>query len=85
MTSYVEFRNIIINAIVGIKRATPELAAEWSAQSETDVDLATLGIDSMSIIDLCMDIEQKSGREVLIEELIENPTLNKLAKFLSEH
>ena len=39
----------------------------------------------MSVIDLCMDIEENTGREVLIEELIDNPTLNKLAKFLSEH
>lgn len=63
---------------------TTEQASATITLVTTDVALACLGIDSISVIDLCMDIEENIGREVLIEELIENPTLNKLAKFLGE-
>ena len=38
----------------------------------------------MAVIDLCMDIEKHTGREVLIDELVDNSSLNKLAKHLSE-
>jgi acyl carrier protein len=85
MKSYTDFRDVIINGLVGIKVFSPEQAANASANESIDVELATLGIDSMAVIDLCMDIEEHSGREILIEQLIDNPTINKLAKFLSEH
>ncbi len=84
MKTYSEFRTIIINALVGIKAIQPDTAAQWIA-GDNDVELASLGIDSMSVIDLCMDIEKHSGREVLIDELVENSTLHLLAKHLSEH
>jgi acyl carrier protein len=82
--TYSEFRTIIINALVLVKAIPPETAAPWIA-GDNDVELASLGIDSMSVIDLCMDIEKHSGREVLIDELVENSSLNQLAKHLSEH
>ena len=84
MKTYSEFRTIIINALVGIKAIQPDTAAQWIA-GDNDVELASLGIDSMSVIDLCMDIEKHSGREVLIDELVENSSLHLLAKYLSEH
>ncbi|MEO6608068.1 MAG: acyl carrier protein [Aestuariivirga sp.] len=84
MKTYSENRTLIINALVGIKAFQPEAAAEWIANADRDVELASLGIDSMAVIDLCMDIEKYTGREVLIDELVDNPTLNKLAKHLSE-
>ena len=85
MKSYLDFRNVIINALVSIKCFAPDKAVELSANEGDDVKLVTLGIDSMSVIDLCIDIEDHTGREVLIEELIDTPTINKLAKFLSEN
>ena len=85
MKSYTDFRNAIINGLVSVKVFSPEQAAKASANDADDVELATLGIDSMAVIDLCMDIEEHTGREILIEQLIDNPTINKLAKYLSEH
>jgi acyl carrier protein len=85
MNRYTKFRNAIITALVNIKVFTTEQATATISLDTSDVELASLGIDSMSVIDLCMDVEESTGREVLIEELIDNPTLNKLAKFLSEH
>jgi acyl carrier protein len=48
-----------------------------------DLEFAGLNIDSIKIVDLCVGLEEKLGREVSIEELIENPTLNKLADYVS--
>src|SRR5690349_2999990 len=44
-----------------------------------DIEFRGLRIDSMRIIDLCLGLEARLGREVEIEELIENPTLRRLA------
>jgi acyl carrier protein len=49
-----------------------------------DIEFAGLGIDSISIVDLCVGLEEKVGREVTIEELIENPSLNQLADHLTK-
>ena len=44
-----------------------------------DIELAGLGIDSMKVVDLCVGLEEEVGREIEVEELIENPTVNQLA------
>lgn len=44
-----------------------------------DIELAGLGIDSMKVVDLCVGLEEQVGREIEVEELIENPTVNQLA------
>jgi acyl carrier protein len=85
MISTQEFRVVIIDALVGIKSIDSDRRQALLADINADIELATLSIDSMSVIDLCMVIEEKTNREVLIEELIENPTINKLAKHLGEH
>lgn len=85
MISTQEFRVVIIDALVGIKSIDSDRRQALLADINADIELATLSIDSMSVIDLCMVIEEKTNREVLIEELIENPTINRLAKHLGEH
>jgi acyl carrier protein len=85
MISTQEFRVVIIDALVGIKSIDSDRRQALLADINADIELATLSIDSMSVIDLCMVIEEKTNREVLREELIENPTINKLAKHLGEH
>jgi acyl carrier protein len=84
MTGYRDARSIILNALVGIKCLPEERRDALIADSESDVELASLGITSMAVIDLCMDIEEHTGREILIEELIDNATLNKLAALIGE-
>lgn len=44
-----------------------------------DVEFAALGIDSMRVIELCLGLEARLGREIEVEELIENPSLKRLA------
>jgi acyl carrier protein len=45
----------------------------------SDIEFAGLGIDSMRVIDLCLGLEARLGREIEVEELIENSSLKRLA------
>lgn len=49
-----------------------------------DIELGGLGIDSMAIVDLCVAVEDKIGRELRVEEIIDNPTVNLLATHLAD-
>lgn len=85
MISAQEFRVVIIDALVAIKSIDIDHREALLADTNADIELLTLNIDSMAVIDLCMEIEEKTNREVLVEELTENPTINRLAKYLGEH
>jgi acyl carrier protein len=45
----------------------------------SDIEFAGLGIDSMRVIDLCLGLEARLGREIEVEELIEYSSLKRLA------
>jgi len=49
-----------------------------------DIPLGGLGIDSMAVVDLCVAVEDKIGRELRVEEIIDNPTVDLLAAHLAE-
>ena len=51
----------------------------------SDIELATLGIDSMAVINFCVALEETLKRDVEIEELIEHPSLNLLARHFAGH
>jgi len=68
-----EARTAILNVLKGLKLVDGDQVAA------PDIEFAGLGIDSMTVVDLCVGLEEQIGREVTIEELIENPTLNQLA------
>jgi acyl carrier protein len=48
-----------------------------------DIQLGGLGIDSMAVVDLCVAVEDKIGRELRVEEIIDNPTVDSLAAHLA--
>jgi acyl carrier protein len=68
-----EARTAILNVLKGLELVDDDQAAA------PDIEFAGLGIDSMLVVDLCVGLEEQIGREVTIEELIENPTVNQLA------
>ena len=49
-----------------------------------DIEFASLSIDSIKVVDLCVALEERFGREVTIEELVENPTVSQLAAHLAK-
>ncbi len=68
-----EARAAILSVLKGLE------LIEGDQTAGTDIEFASLGIDSMLVVDLCVGLEEQIGREVTIEELIENPTVNQLA------
>jgi acyl carrier protein len=74
-----EAREKILDVLVGVEIVSTEQRQRLLEEPEGDIELAELGIDSMKIVDLCVGLEERVGREISIEELIENPTVNKLA------
>lgn len=63
-----------------ISQADKTAAVEQGAD---DIQLGGLGIDSMAVVDLCVGVEEKIGRELRVEEIIDNPTVNLLAAHLA--
>lgn len=74
-----EARKQILDVLVGLELVTAEQRKHLLEEPAQDIELTQLGIDSMKIIDLCVGLEEQFGREIDIEELIENPTVNRLA------
>jgi acyl carrier protein len=77
-----EAKTILLDVLLSmelISQADRDAAFEPGA----DIELGELGIDSMAVVDLCVGVEDKTGRELLIEDLIDNPTVNKLAAHLA--
>jgi acyl carrier protein len=77
-------RELIINALVNSSAMKQEDAEQLNASEQKDLELASLGIDSMAIINFCMALEEEFKRDVEIEELIEHSTLNDLAKHFAK-
>lgn len=73
-----EARETIVSVLAGLG-----LVDEHQAKAE-DIEFAGLGIDSMKVVDLCMELEERVGREIAVEELIENPTVNRLAEHFAK-
>ena len=78
-----DIRSSILNALVGIKVMDDATRADFLANADKDIALVELGIDSVSVMDFCLLIENDVGREIEIIELIDNPSLNTLAAHLA--
>ena len=76
-----ETRQIIISCLDEVKLLEANQKSEILQDQEADVELASLSIDSLKIVDLCMALETALGREVEVEVLIENSSINKLARY----
>lgn len=78
-----ETRTIIIESLHGIELLSDQDRERLLGEKDTDIDLASLSIDSLKIVDWCMALESMVKREVQVEELVENDSINKLARHLS--
>ncbi len=50
----------------------------------SDVQFADLGMDSLTVLDFCMQLEEKTGLSVEPGDLASHPSLHALAAFLEE-
>ncbi|MGE4251605.1 MAG: acyl carrier protein [Parvibaculaceae bacterium] len=74
-----EQKKMILDVLVGLELVNDKQKTDLLDGRIEDLDFASMGIDSMKVIDLCVGLEERVGREVEVEELIENPTVGRLA------
>ncbi|QIG50921.1 acyl carrier protein [Nordella sp. HKS 07] len=74
-----EARGMVLSVLQNLELIDEKQMRELLGTRILDIELAGLGIDSMKVVDLCVGLEERIGREVEVEELIENPSVNSLA------
>ena len=75
---------MLLDVLVTMDLISPEERVKALEPAANDVMFGSLGIDSMAVVDLCVGVEEKTGRELLVEEIIENPTVDQLAAYLAQ-
>jgi acyl carrier protein len=51
-------------------------------QPDDDMDFAELDLDSLAAMEMCLEIEDKTGIEIDLGDLAQHPSVNALAKFM---
>lgn len=74
-----EAKTMILTILQDLELIDEKQKSDVLAGRDADIELAALGIDSMKVVDLCVGLEERIEREVEVEELIENPSVNQLA------
>ena len=80
----IDARSMILDVLAATELIDEGRRQDVLAGRAGDIEFAGLNIDSMKIIDLCMGLEERMGRAIRVEELIENPTLRRLADHLAK-
>lgn len=75
---------VLLDVLLAIDLISPEERAKALEPEANDIMLGALGIDSMAVVDLCVGVEERTGRELRVEEIVDNPTVNQLAAFLAD-
>lgn len=76
-------RNQIIDQLRSIMARTATTDHDWSRVTEGDT-IASLGIDSLAMLDFIYDIQQEFHIEFEPQELVEVRTVGQLAGFIAE-
>lgn len=78
-----ETKVMLLEVLSALELISPSDRAAATTPGADDIEFGSLGIDSMAIVDLCVAVEEKTGRELRVEEIIDNPTVNQLAAHLA--
>ena len=73
----------IIEKLRTMMKKTSQAQVDWKAVN-ADSTIASLGFDSLSILDLVYDIQQEFGFEFEAEELVGVRTVGQLTAFLEK-
>lgn len=73
----------IIEKLRAMMRKSSQAQVDWDAINAGS-PIASLGFDSLSILDLVYDIQQELGIEFEAEELVNVRTVGQLAAFLED-
>lgn len=78
-----ETKAMLLDLLVSMHLLSPADRAAAVAPGSRDISFGELGIDSMAVVELCTAVEEKTGRELRVEEIIDNPTVDLLAAHLA--
>jgi acyl carrier protein len=78
-----ELRHVILDALVTIEKLDGTEAQTARDDARKDIIFGDLGIDSVTVMDFCVLIEDRIGRDLEVVEIVDNPSVNKLARHLA--
>jgi acyl carrier protein len=79
-----EAKAMLLDVLQSMELISPAQRAAAAEAGADDIQFGGLGIDSMAVVDLCVGVEEKIGRELRVEEIIDNPTVDLLAAHLAQ-
>ncbi|HVF91386.1 MAG TPA: aminotransferase class I/II-fold pyridoxal phosphate-dependent enzyme [Blastocatellia bacterium] len=74
-----DLKTMIQDRVIAIARDEMKLKID---RVDFDTPLTSLGIDSVGMVTLAVDLEEKTGKEISGDTLYENQTINELAAYL---
>ena len=77
-----QYRERILDTLVELGELDADRKQALLADPAANVSFAEIEMDSLTALDLCVNLEEASGKVVEPADLIEHPTLNDLATFL---
>ena len=79
-----EAKAVLLEVLQSLELISPSERAGAEKEGGNDIEFGGLGIDSMAVVDLCVGVEDKIGRELRVEEIIDYPTVDLLAAHLAK-
>jgi acyl carrier protein len=79
-----EAKSMLLDVLLSLELISTAERAAALEPGAGDIPLGGLGIDSMAVVDLCMAVEARTGRELRVEEIIDHPTVDGLAAHLAD-
>ncbi len=77
-----EARLMLLDVLASMELISESDKAAAAEGKAGDIEFGELGIDSLAVVDLCSGVEKRIGRELRVEEIVDNPTVNQLAAHL---
>ena len=82
--TFAEARDQILSAIEFASGAlNREHVAKKLADRDADIEFAELGLDSLAAMEICLEIEDKTGLEIDLGDPAKHPSVNALANYLA--
>jgi acyl carrier protein len=76
------YRERIIAILAELGELEGTKRADLLAEPEQDVEFVAIAMDSLTALDLCVNLEDATGRTVEPADLVSYPSINRLAAYL---
>ena len=75
-------REKIITILADLGELEDTKRTDLLSAPDQDIEFVTMGMDSLTALDLCVNLEDATGRTVEPADLISHPSINRLAAYL---